>query len=189
MIAEVMGAARLDFPDLDRIAVTRGPGSFTGVRVGVSAARALALATGKPVVATTSLAVMAHGAEELLGGVPEGRRLVVAVDARRGALYVQSFTAGAVETSQALMLTLEQATRWVGGAAALVVGSGGPALAALVQDAGGDAEHRLSDLQPNARSLAALALEITPIAPIAPLYLRAPDVRAQDGATLARAEP
>src|SRR5262245_27224040 len=58
-IDEVMSSAGLDFPALDRIAVTVGPGGFTSVRVGVSAARALALATSKPVVATTSLAVVA----------------------------------------------------------------------------------------------------------------------------------
>ena len=63
MIADVMKGAALEFSALDRIAVTVGPGGFSAVRVGISAARGLALATGKPVVATTSLAVMAHRAE------------------------------------------------------------------------------------------------------------------------------
>ena len=86
MIAEVMAGAGLAFAELDRIAVTLGPGSFTGVRVGVAAARGLALATGRPVVAATSLAVMAHRAAEMLAATGESaaRRLVVAVDARRG---------------------------------------------------------------------------------------------------------
>jgi tRNA threonylcarbamoyladenosine biosynthesis protein TsaB len=185
MIAEVMGAAGLEFADLDRIAVTRGPGSFTGVRVGVSAARALALATGKPVVATTSLAVMAHRAEQLLGGLQAGRRLVVAVDARRSALYVQSFASGTA--TEPVLLSVEEAARWIGGTPALIVGSGAPGLAALVQQAGGDAENHLADLQPHAQSLAALASGLAPIAPVTPLYLRPPDVRVQDGAPLARA--
>src|SRR5262245_25509962 len=60
MIAEVMAGTGADFASLDRIAVTQGPGGFTSVRVGIAAARALALATGKPVVTATSLAVMAH---------------------------------------------------------------------------------------------------------------------------------
>src|SRR5512145_626858 len=64
MMAEVMDGAGLAFSALDRIAVTLGPGTFTGVRVGISAARALALALGKPVVGITSLAAMAYRAEE-----------------------------------------------------------------------------------------------------------------------------
>src|SRR5262245_37171911 len=91
MIAEVMEGSGLDFPAIDRIAVTLGPGTFTGVRVGISAARALALATGKPVVGITSLAAMALHTEELLNESLGSRRLVVAVDARRGMLFVQIF--------------------------------------------------------------------------------------------------
>src|SRR5262247_2618714 len=89
MIAEVMDGADLAFADIDRIAVTLGPGTFTGVRVGISAARALALATGKPVDGVTSLAAMALHTEELLNEPLGSRRLVVAVDARRGMLFVQ----------------------------------------------------------------------------------------------------
>ena len=54
------GEAGASFADLRAIAVTRGPGSFTGVRVGVAAARGLALATDKPIIAATSLEVIAH---------------------------------------------------------------------------------------------------------------------------------
>src|SRR5258705_6584324 len=60
LVAHVMQGAALPFSAIDRIAVTVGPGTFTGVRAGVAAARAFALATGKPVVGMTSLAVMAH---------------------------------------------------------------------------------------------------------------------------------
>ena len=67
MMAEVMEEAGLAFSDIDRIAVTVGPGTFTGVRVGVAAARGLALASGVATVGATSLAVMAHQADELLG--------------------------------------------------------------------------------------------------------------------------
>lgn len=190
MIAEVMEESGLDFPALDRIAVTVGPGGFTSVRVGVSAARALALATGKPVVATTSLAVMAHRAEELLEGVAERRRLVVAVDAHRGALYVQGFGGDRAQTSEAaLLLSPQEAADRIGREATLIVGSAGPALAALACEAGGDAQHRLPDLQPHARSLAVMAPWLAPISPVRPLYLRPPDARAQDVPPLARTQP
>src|SRR6202049_1267733 len=82
MMAEVMDEAELAFSDLDRIAVTVGPGTFTGVRVGVAAARGLALASGAALVGATTLAVMAHQASELLGPARRGERaLAVAVDA------------------------------------------------------------------------------------------------------------
>jgi tRNA threonylcarbamoyladenosine biosynthesis protein TsaB len=189
MIPQVLQGAGLEFADLDRIAVTLGPGGFTGVRVGIAAARALALATGKPVVGTTSLAVMAHRAKELLGGAAAGRRLVVAVDAHRGALYVQGFGPGAAEEGPALLLTPQEAARWVGQDAAIMVGSAAAGLAALVEEAGGTAGHGLPDLQPHARSLAALASGLAPGLPVRPLYLRAPDVKPQAAAMFARAQP
>jgi tRNA threonylcarbamoyladenosine biosynthesis protein TsaB len=190
MVAEVMEGAGLAFAGLDRIAVTLGPGGFTGVRVGVAAARALALAAGKPVVATTSLAVMAHRAVEMLaeGGEPlAARRLMVAVDARRGGLYVQSFDGGVVERTEAQLLTAPEAAHGLGPEGAVVVGSGAAAVAAAAKDAGVAADPRFPDLQPHARSLAALAWRLEPVSPVRPLYLRLPDVRPQEAATLARA--
>ena len=56
LIARVMDVAAIAFYDLDRIAVTTGPGSFTGLRVGISACRAIALATGKPAIGLSTLA-------------------------------------------------------------------------------------------------------------------------------------
>jgi tRNA threonylcarbamoyladenosine biosynthesis protein TsaB len=190
MIAEAVHGAGADFRSLDRIAVTLGPGSFTGVRLGIAAARGLALAAGKPVVAATSLAVMAHRAEEMLAEMDEplaGRRLVVAVDARRGALYVQSFAAGAVETTEARLLTPAEAARGLAPGRVVIVGSGAPAVAALAQEAGVAAEPRFPDLQPHARNLAAMAVRLAPASQVSPLYLRLPDVRPQDEAALARA--
>jgi tRNA threonylcarbamoyladenosine biosynthesis protein TsaB len=179
-IVEVMDGAGLAFSDLDRIAVTVGPGGFTAVRIGISAARALALATGKPVVATTSLAVMAHRGEEMLGEPLGARQLMVAVDAGRGAHYVQSFTAGAVATGEPLLLTTEEAARSLGRQGAVVVGSSALAVAALAKEMGGGAEPRFPDLQPHARNLALLAPGLTPVVPVRPLYLRPPDARPQD---------
>src|SRR5437764_13852041 len=59
LIARVMAAARLEFTQIDRIAVTTGPGSFTGVRVGIAAARGIALAADKPAVGLSTLAAFA----------------------------------------------------------------------------------------------------------------------------------
>src|SRR6185437_6911364 len=56
LIARVLERARVEAHELDRIAVTVGPGSFTGLRVGIAAARGIALATGKPAIGLTTLA-------------------------------------------------------------------------------------------------------------------------------------
>jgi tRNA threonylcarbamoyladenosine biosynthesis protein TsaB len=82
-------------------------------------------------------------------------------------------------------MTPEEAARWAGSDGALIVGSAAPALAALVREAGGDAEAQLPDLEPHARSLAALAPALAPVAPVSPLYLRPPDVRMPADAPLA----
>jgi tRNA threonylcarbamoyladenosine biosynthesis protein TsaB len=192
MVAGVMGGTGLAFSQLDRIAVTLGPGGFTGVRVGIAAARGLALATGKPVVAATSLAVMAHRAEEMLaemGEPPGARRLMVAVDARRGALFVQSFAVGALEASAAQLVTPVEAVRSLGAQGGVVVGSGAMAVAAAAAEAGIAADPRLPDLQPHAGNLAAMAGRLAQAIPVTPLYLRLPDVRPQETTALTRSPP
>lgn len=88
MAQEVMGQAAVAWDALDLIAVTVGPGSFTGVRVGLAAARGMALVSGKPLAGVTVM-------EALAWAVPAERRaghlLLVALDARRGELYLQAF--------------------------------------------------------------------------------------------------
>jgi tRNA threonylcarbamoyladenosine biosynthesis protein TsaB len=186
MIAETMQEAGLAFSDLERIAVTVGPGTFTGVRGGVAAARGLALASGLPVVGATSLTVMAHRADELLGHRDQGL-LAVAVDARRGMVYIQLFADARDRTSQPLLLAPDAVAALVGVEPVTVVGSVAAAVAAAIVAAGGNAEARLPDLQPHARSLAQLSAALTPVGPLRPLYLRAPDVKPQSDKSLSRA--
>jgi len=88
MVQEVMAQAGTAFDDLDLLAVTVGPGSFTGVRVGLAAARAMAMTAGKPLAGVTVMEALAQAVP------PErraGRLLLVALDARRGELYLQTF--------------------------------------------------------------------------------------------------
>ncbi|MEE8309443.1 MAG: tRNA (adenosine(37)-N6)-threonylcarbamoyltransferase complex dimerization subunit type 1 TsaB, partial [Hyphomicrobium sp.] len=66
-VDDSMRRAGVAFADIDRIAVTIGPGTFTGTRIGIAAARGLALATQIEIVSTTSLAVMAEVAAGALG--------------------------------------------------------------------------------------------------------------------------
>lgn len=92
MIEQVMREAGSAYQDLDRIAVTIGPGTFTGTRIGIATARGLGLALAIPVIGETSLAVMAHGIQARSGS--EDQPLAIAVDARRGQIYFQHFDAG-----------------------------------------------------------------------------------------------
>ena len=189
MMAEVMEAAGLEFSDIGRIAVTVGPGSFTGVRVGVASARGLALASGIPAVGATSLAVMAHQADELLGSARGGRLLAVAVDARRDSVYLQLFTGARDETGPPLLLAADDAARHIGPRPVIVVASGAASVADAVRAGGGQAEAALVDLQPDARALASLAADLAPAHPLRPLYLRPPDVKPQADRSLPRATP
>ena len=182
MIAEVMEGAGLAFSAIDRFAVTLGPGTFTGVRVGVAAARAFALSTGKPIVGVTSLAVMAHRADQLLGRERAVRPLAVAVDARRDMVYFQVFP-DRLATGEALLATPEQAASAIAQMRMLVVGSGA---AAVVAAAGGYAELRLPGLQPHAGQLAIMAPDLAPLDRLTPIYLRKPDAKPQVDKALAR---
>src|SRR5258705_2700828 len=85
LIARVMKESAIAFASLDRIAVTTGPGSFTGLRVGLSAARGIGLAASKPVVGLTTLSAYAAPIVSEGGEEP----VISAIDARHDHVYVQ----------------------------------------------------------------------------------------------------
>ena len=85
LIARVMKESGVAFAALDRIAVTTGPGSFTGLRVGLSAARGIGLAAGKPVVGLTTLSAYAAPIVSENGEHP----IISAIDARHDQVYFQ----------------------------------------------------------------------------------------------------
>ena len=87
MVAGVMQEAGLDFAGLRAIAVTTGPGAFTGIRIGLSAARGFALAAGLPVIGITTLEAVAAAQDSA------GRPLLVALDSKREDIYLQLFDA------------------------------------------------------------------------------------------------
>src|SRR6202163_5028837 len=85
LIARVVEQSGIAFAALDRIAVTTGPGSFTGLRVGLSAARGIALAANKPVVGLTTLTAYAAPVVSWNGEQP----VISAIDARHDQVYFQ----------------------------------------------------------------------------------------------------
>ena len=165
MAREVMARAGLSFDRLDRIAVTVGPGSFTGLRVGIAFAKGLALALDLPTVGIGTLEALAAPGSGLVFPV---------IDARRGEVYLQGFEDGralmapdavTAETAAARIAELSQGRPFT------LVGSGAPLLAGLARGATAiDAEGA------DAWRVARLATGRAP-GPLKPLYLRAPDAK------------
>jgi tRNA threonylcarbamoyl adenosine modification protein YeaZ len=185
MVANVMREGGVGFAALDRIAATVGPGSFTGVRIAISAARGLALVTGAALFGTDSLTVMAREAREL--GVTGDAPFAVAVDARRGMLYFGLYDAAARRLAGPLLVAPEDAAHLLAGQTRTAVGSGAARLGETAAGGAVRIEAMLADLEPSASSLAALAAEAgDTVAVLRPLYLRPPDARPQNQAAVAR---
>jgi tRNA threonylcarbamoyladenosine biosynthesis protein TsaB len=165
MAERVMAEAGLAFVQLDRIGATVGPGSFTGLRVGVAFAKGLAAALGVRAASVGTLEAMAAEAEGLV---------FAAIDARRDQLYLQAFESGRALMAPDVLPVATAAARLAelaGGRPLTLVGSGAPLLADVAPGArvvaaeGADARH-----------VARLAAARPP-GPLRPLYLRAPDAR------------
>jgi tRNA threonylcarbamoyladenosine biosynthesis protein TsaB len=182
LIARVMDAARLDFADLDRIAVTVGPGSFTGLRVGIAAARGIALAAGKPAIGLSTLSALAapHVAAR------SGDTIMAAIDGRNEQVYFQVFAPNGSTLVAPRLDRARAAARCVPAGPAVITGSGA-ALVAAHWPGGTPAPrieiHAAPDIGWIARLGAAAQDEKTPPKPF---YLRRPDARPQDGGRLAR---
>lgn len=195
MIRQAMRAARIGFKDVERIGVTYGPGTFTGTRIGISAARALHLATGVPLVGASSLAVMAEDAIDMLGvDIATGERpanaspVLIAVDARRGQVYAQLFgRSGLDPLTPPQVLPIADAATLGGEEPLIVAGSGAEAVAAAARARGRQVTAGLPRLQPDASSLvdlvAAMPLQS---GPLTPLYLREADAKPGADMSIAR---
>ena len=169
LVEELMAEAGLAFPALNRIGVTVGPGSFTGLRVGLSFAKGLGFALGRPVVGVGTLQALAGSRSA------DGLKAAV-IDARRDQVYMQAFQ-GPEAASHPEALSLKDAADLLIkldplGPTALI-GSGAGLLAPAFPNAVLDPR---SGADPVA--LARLVAEaVEPIGAPQPLYLRAPDAK------------
>lgn len=189
MAQEVLAEAGADFPSIDVFAVTTGPGAFTGLRIGLAAARGMALASGRPLVGVSTFEAVAHGvpAEER-GGCP----VLVAVESRREDIFVQLFDNELIAVGEARAVRPEDLA--LTEAPVLVAGDGAArvrlAFERLALGAAGDAvSANRPDIRfasgagfPNAADVARIvALRdagsgAEKAAPPQPFYLRPPDV-------------
>lgn len=184
MVDEIMQESGATFADLDRIAATVGPGSFTGVRIAIAAARGFALVTHASLWGTDSLTVMA--AEAGAADAGHGAPFAVAVDARREKLYVGTYAADGARIEGPLLLAPDEAAARLPGDLKVALGSGASSLALAAAAQGLSLEPGLPHLQPSAAALAELALLASDCTDtLRPLYLRPADAKPQ-GPQLAR---
>lgn len=180
-IERALAQANIGFAEIDRIAVNVGPGSFTGVRIGVSAARGFALVLNYPAIGVTAFEALAMEARETHPGSP----VLVAIDAHRGEIYAQAFNSDGKSMGEPL------------------AGSPDDVLALLSQMPyqpvlTGSASTRLNEMLAEPLAVAGVAAtgHIETFARIAalrdpgeapkPLYLRGPDAKPQMGFAVAR---
>jgi tRNA threonylcarbamoyladenosine biosynthesis protein TsaB len=172
MIDEALAEAKLTLADVGRIGVTVGPGSFTGIRVGVAAARGLALALGVECVGISTLEVLAQTVSE------SQQPVLAAINAHRDQVYAQSFVSGAPQ-GEPLLLELDDYLARAAVPETILVGSASALLADRNAETGPD--HYPIEIV--ARISATAKAQGKP----KPLYLRGPDAKPQTGFAVSRA--
>lgn len=177
VIDKTLDEAALPLARVERIAVVTGPGSFTGIRVGVAAARGLSLALGVETVGVTTLEVLARS---YLKHNP-GRPVMVAMDAKRNEVYCQAFSPQGLALNQPAALSPDEVTALAASLSAVVTGSWAELPSAT----------KATEFEEKDRFDIAVVARIGAEKPVdsrrpAPLYLRGPDARPQTGFALAR---
>jgi tRNA threonylcarbamoyladenosine biosynthesis protein TsaB len=179
MVRDTVQAAGIDFADLDRIGVTVGPGSFTGLRVGIAFAKGLGLALGKPCVGVGVL-------EALAASNPGPGTTGAVIDAKRGQVYLQLFDRGvslmAPDALPVEMAAARLAELWSGGPVRLI-GPGAHLLAGIAPEIA-----LLDRAAPDPVAVCLLAAGKPATAGARPLYLRAPDAKLPGGVDIAYQE-
>ena len=172
LIARVIKQAGLAFAALDRIAVTTGPGSFTGLRVGLSAARGIGLAANKPVVGLTTLTAYAAP----VVGQNAGRPVISAIDARHDQVYFQVVSGDGGSLMRPRVAPIEEALEASRFGAAHLVGNAARILADRWPADAPPPFKVDAQAAPDIGWLAWLGAAVSPdTAPARPYYLRAPD--------------
>lgn len=177
LIERVMSKVEGGFASIDRVAVAVGPGSFTGIRIGLAAGQAIALASKAEIVGVSTLAALATPfILEPFEGV-----LAAAIDARHGKVYIAAFSSDGRAVLAPQRLGVTDAIRALGAAPLTLIGSGAPLLAAEAKLRGAPATVASERAAPDIQFVARLGLAANPeSAPARPLYLKEPDYKKID---------
>lgn len=178
-IKEVMDEVGVDYPQLDAVAVSKGPGSYTGLRIGVSTAKGVCYAAGLPLMAVDTLHAMAYGMHDRLGAeFQPGDLLVPMIDARRMEVYCAVFDAklASVKGTEALVVDEHSFDALLEGHRLWLFGDGAPKLKALFEGVSNICV--IDDFAPSAAYMAMLsdqalkASEFVDVAYFEPFYLK-----------------
>jgi tRNA threonylcarbamoyladenosine biosynthesis protein TsaB len=174
LIARVIEQSGIGFAFLDRIAVTTGPGSFTGLRVGLSAARGIGLAANKPVIGLTTLSAFAAPVVSESGEHP----VMSAIDARHDQVYYQVVSGNGSSLIQPRVAPIEEALEASRFGAPHLVGNAAGILSQR-WPAQAPAPFTVDEQSaPDIAWVAWLGAAVSPDnAPARPFYLRAPDAK------------
>jgi tRNA threonylcarbamoyladenosine biosynthesis protein TsaB len=174
LIARVMKQSGVAFAALDRIAVTTGPGSFTGLRVGLSAARGIALAANKPVVGLTTLTAYAAPVVSQDGEQP----VLSAIDARHDQVYFQMVSGNGSSLIRPRLAPIEEALGASRFGAPHLVGNAAGILSQRWPAQAPPPFKVDPQAAPDIAWVAWLGAAVSPnTAPARPYYLRAPDAK------------
>ncbi len=175
MAVQVMEEAGLTYAELDLIAATAGPGAFTGLRLGLAAARGLALAAGKPCVGVSTFAAIAASLSQ---EERAGRNLLIAVDGKRSDFFVQLYGRDGQSIRPAFAAAPEEIAQYLFPGPWLAAGDGAHYFREVLSSRA-DIFWADGDGLPDAAHVAAVAeqdfLKGQALPPL-PIYMRQPDV-------------
>ena len=177
MIESVLAAAGVEHAVLDALAVTTGPGAFTGVRIGLATARGYALALSIPAIGIGSLRAIAAGTDP---AERAGRSVLVLIDAKRADVYAQAFHPDLSPAGDPMAVTADTLDAALPPGPLLLAGDGDAGAEAALRAAGRDLHRSSAPALADPGTIAHLAAE-QPLPdrdapPPRPVYLRPPDV-------------
>ncbi len=184
MVEEAMRGVDGGFASLGRIAVATGPGSFTGIRVGLAMARAMGLALAIPVVGVSTLAAFAAP----LLSEPRAGIIAAAIDARHGSVYFQLFEASGRPLGPPRCDTARECVRAIGAGPAWLAGDAAAIVANEAHRAGLPYDLDAARDAPDIVALAWMGLALDPsMSPARPIYVKPADARPNPAEPIARA--
>jgi tRNA threonylcarbamoyladenosine biosynthesis protein TsaB len=173
-VEEALSAIEGGCASLDRIAVTIGPGSFTGIRIGLAFARAMGMALAIPVVGVSTLAAFAAA----LLSQPRSGIIAAAIDARHGSVYFQLFETSGRPLGPPRCDSMRECVRGIGAGPALLSGDAAQSVANEAHRAGLPYDLSAATAVPDIVAVARMGLALDPAAsPARPLYVKPPDAR------------
>ena len=185
MVQRVMSQVEGGFATIGRVAACIGPGSFTGIRIGLAMARAIALTIEAPVIGVTTFVAFAGP----LLAEPKPGVIATAIDAKHGQVYFQLFEATGRPILAPMIASLRDVVRVIGAGPARLAGNAAPMLAEEAERTGLVFDASEASAYPDIVSIARVGLAADPEAfPARPLYVKAPDAHPSAGDAIARTE-